>query len=155
LHSQHLIFIVPAFTFTDRSLLFLSIRLGRLITNRIHQRMAPHDQHLIGPNMGILADLWHKDGVRQQDLAVSSIKDKATITRGLQALEKEGLVLRAPDPVDKRTKRIYITPQGRKVVQRVAPIAQEVMAGAQEGIPPEDLATYERVLQQLYDNLNN
>ena len=131
------------------------IRLGRLITNQVHQRMAPEDQFLVGHNMGILTDLSEKDGVRQQDLAVSSIKDKATITRGLQSLEKEGLVLRTADPVDRRTKRIYITPKGRKVVQRVMPLAHEVMAGARESISPEDLATCERVMRQLYENLNS
>lgn len=139
---------------SEHALLFLTIRLGRLITNAVHQQMPPEDQHLIGPHMGILADLAHKDGVRQQDLAITSIKDKATIARGLKALEQEGLVLRAPDPVDKRTKRIYITPKGRKTVQRVFPLAEKVLVQAQEGVADDELAICTKVLRQMYDNLN-
>lgn len=139
---------------SEHALLFLTIRLGRLITNAVHQQMPPEDQHLIGPHMGILADLAYKDGVRQQDLAITSIKDKATIARGLKALEQAGLVLRAPDPVDKRTKRIYITPKGRKTVQRLFPLAEKVLEQAQENIADEELAICTKALRQMYDNLN-
>ncbi len=136
------------------ALLFLTIRLGRLVTNRIDQQLEPEDQSLIGPHIGVLHDLYHKDGVRQQDLAISSIKDKATIARALKSLEEKALVVRTADPVDRRTKRIYITPKGRKTIERIKPVGIAVMEEAQMGVPEEELAACQRVLQQLYDNLN-
>lgn len=144
---------VPTAHFFERSLLSLTIRVGKLITIRVHQLMSADDQALVGPNMGILVDLSQKDGVRQQDLAVVAIKDKATIARGLKSLEESGLVLRMEDPIDRRTKRIYITAEGRKLVQRVFPLAKEVIDRAGVGIPTEDLQVCHRVLKQMYENL--
>ena len=108
----------------------------------------------MGPHMGVLHDLMQTDGTRQQDLAISCVKDKATITRSLRLLEKEGMVLRSPDPVDKRTKRIYNTPEGRRFFQRVFPTAQEIMEEAKMGISADDLSASINVLQKMYDNLN-
>lgn len=135
-------------------LLFLTIRLGRMITSKMYSKLNQEDQHLMGPHMGVLADLYRNDGVRQQDLAISSFKDKATITRSLKLLEREALVLRTPDPIDKRTKRIYITPKGRKVYHTILPLGQETIAEAQEGVSEEQLETCVEVLQKMYDNLS-
>ena len=71
----------------------------------------------------------------------------------LKILEEEALVLRAPDPIDRRTKRIYITPKGRKVLDRMHPLGLEVMEEARAGIAADDLEIYDRVVKQLYDNL--
>ena len=140
--------------YTPNPLLRLTIRLGRLITNKIHQQLGQEDQHLMGPHMGILADLYQQDGVRQQDLAMSSIKDKATITRSVRFLEKEELVIRTDDPTDRRTKRIYITTKGRQLYQKMLPIGHTILEKAKEGIDPADLATCRRVLEKMYGNLN-
>lgn len=104
--------------------------------------------------MGIIADLCQQDGVRQQSLAMSSLKDKATITRSVNFLEQEGLVMRTPDPTDRRTKRIYITAKGRQVYQKMLPLGYEILEQAQQDIEAEDLAVCQRVLQQMYNNLN-
>lgn len=141
-------------TASSDPLLILTIRLGRLVTNKVQQLLDKEDQHLMGPHMGILADLNQQDGVRQQDLATSSLKNKATITRSVSFLEREGLALRSPDPTDRRTKRIYITSKGRQVCQMMHPLGQQVLGQAKEGIAAEELAICQRVLQKMYDNLN-
>jgi DNA-binding MarR family transcriptional regulator len=134
-------------------LLLLSIRLGRRFTNLLQQRMDAVDQHLIGPHMGILTDLGHTDGVRQQDLAVSSLKDKATITRALRSLAAEGLVRRTPDPHDKRSKRIFLTDKGREVLARAWEHGRQLLAEATQGVDADGLAQGLAVLNKMYHNL--
>lgn len=124
-----------------------------MVTNKIYNKLSQEDQHLMGPHLGVLSDLYQNDGVRQQDLAISSFKDKATITRSLKLLEGEELVLRTADPVDKRSKRIYITTKGRKMYQSILPLGQEIIQEAQDGITTQDLQTCIGVLQKMYDNL--
>jgi DNA-binding MarR family transcriptional regulator len=145
---------VTKHTYSSDPLLFFIIRLGRLVTNKMSQKLGEEEQRFMGPHMGILHDLVIKDGTRQQDLAISSLKDKATIARSLRLLEKEGMVLRSPDPTDRRTKRIFITPKGKRFFQRVFPSAQEIMEEAKSGISPDDLSASIKVLQKMYDNLN-
>lgn len=135
-------------------LLFFIIRLGRLVTNKISQKLGEEEQRFIGPHMGVLHDLIRNNGTRQQDLAVSSLKDKATIARSVRLLEKEGMVERTTDSNDRRTKRIYITTKGRHFFQCISPTAQEIIREAKTDIPPEDLSAAIHVLQKMYNNLN-
>ncbi|MEL7222722.1 MAG: MarR family transcriptional regulator [Bacteroidota bacterium] len=100
-------------TYSFDPLLFFIIRLGRLVTNKMSQRLGKEEQQFLGPHVGILHDLLLNNGTRQQDLAISSVKDKATIARSVKFLETEGMVERTTDPHDRRTKRIYITTKGR------------------------------------------
>jgi DNA-binding MarR family transcriptional regulator len=44
--------------------------------------------------------------------------DKSVITATVDALEAKGLVVRAPDPGDRRVRRPTLTPSGRRVCRR-------------------------------------
>ncbi|KGE88544.1 MarR family winged helix-turn-helix transcriptional regulator [Phaeodactylibacter xiamenensis] len=139
-----------AVEFPVNSLVFLTNRVGRLLANEIRKRTALDELGLSAQHMGILVDLWVKEGVRQQDLAVSNIKDKGTIARALQSLEAANIVVRIPDQEDKRNKLIYLTHRGRSLREELLPEAQQTVQEATEGIPEEDLAICKRVLSQIY-----
>ena len=69
------------------SIIFLTNRVGRLLASHIRFQNESEEYARMLPHIGILVDLWEKDGVRQQDLAISLIKDKGTIARALTAME--------------------------------------------------------------------
>lgn len=107
------------------------------------------------PHIGVLVDLWREDGVRQQDLAVSIIKDKGTIARALDSMERQNLVVRVTDPNDKRNKRIYLTHKGKAVRHELFPHAEAVINKASEDISEEEMAICQKVLAKVYQNLNH
>lgn len=137
------------------SLLFLTLRVGRLLTIEVRKLLEEHDgSNAIQPtHIAVLVDLWTKDGVRQQDLALSTIKDKGTITRTLDYLEKENYVVRVTDREDKRNKRIYLTHKGKEMEARLMPFTKEVVHAATDNISIEDLRTCKDVLAKVYSNL--
>ncbi|MCW2896911.1 MAG: hypothetical protein QOJ33_2202 [Chloroflexota bacterium] len=51
--------------------------------------------------------------------------DKSVITATLDSLEAKGLVVRAPDPRDRRVRRPTLTSRGRKVCQRATALAHQ------------------------------
>lgn len=136
------------------SLVFLTNRVGRLLANDIQRRMHREIEELQTTHMGVLVDLWLRDGQRQQDLAVSLIKDKGTITRALDAMERNNVVVRVPDERDRRNKRIFLTHKGRKLREVILPHTESVQQEATCGIPEGDLETCKRVLLKMYENLN-
>ena len=135
------------------SLVFLTNRVGRLLANQIRLRSDMESLGLMPHHMGILVELWAKDGLRQQDLAVSVIKDKATIARALDYLEEENIVVRVPDPSDKRNKRIYLTHKGKALHQQIWPHAESVVKEVLKEVDPKDLETCKRVLEYVYHKL--
>lgn len=142
-----------AVKFPINSLVFLTNRVGRLLANDIRKRTALDEMGLSAQHMGILVDLWVEEGVRQQDLAVSNIKDKGTIARALQSLEAANIVVRVPDREDKRNKLIYLTHRGRSLREELMPEAQQAVREATVGIPKEDLETCKRVLSQILQKI--
>ncbi|MCB0558777.1 MAG: MarR family transcriptional regulator [Lewinellaceae bacterium] len=136
------------------SLVFLTNRVGRLLANEIRLRSGMERLGLMPHHMGILVELWAKDGLRQQDLAVSIIKDKATIARALDHLEAENIVVRVPDSNDKRNKHIYLTHKGKKLHQQIWPHAESVMKEVLENVEQQDLEACKRVLEHIYHKLN-
>jgi DNA-binding MarR family transcriptional regulator len=54
----------------------------------------------------------------QLDLSALVKIDKSVITATLDSLEAKGLVVRAPDPRDRRVRRPTLTSRGRKICQR-------------------------------------
>lgn len=137
------------------SLVFLTNRVGRLLSNVIRKKLEEEEgpQVLQSTHLGVLVDLWMQDGVRQQDLAVSTIKDKGTITRTLNFLEQENLVVRVTDRSDKRNKRIYLTHKGKELQHQLMPYAELATTGATENISADELRTCKDVLVKLYKNL--
>lgn len=104
--------------------------------------------------MAILADLYNEPkGIRQQELAVSAIKDKATIARSLAQMEKVGLVTRKTDHDDRRNKLISLTQKGRDIFVHFQPVKEQVMGLATQEISPAELAQCKRTLAQIYRNL--
>ena len=134
--------------------MFLTNRVGRLLANEIRLRSDMEGLGLMSHHMGILVELWAKDGLRQQDLAVSTIKDKATIARALDHLEAENIVVRVPDTNDKRNKRIYLTHKGKELHQQIWPHAESVMKEVLADIEQQDLEACKRVLEHVYHKLN-
>ena len=54
-------------------------------------------------------------------LAEEAAVTRATMTGLIDTLEKDGLVTRVPDPVDRRTVHVRLTDQGRSVLEEILP----------------------------------
>lgn len=53
-----------------------------------------------------------------QELAAELVMDRSTLGHNLRPLEREGLVVLATDPRDKRTRRLELTPEGKKRLEQ-------------------------------------
>ena len=102
----------------------------------------------------LLYHLWKQDGISQQELCLATFRDKPSITRLLDNLEKLEMVVRKPSPTDKRSKLIMLTETARGLQEKTMHIAAMTMNEALEGVASTDLESAKKVLQQVYDNLS-
>ena len=72
----------------------------------------------------VLSRLWESEGESQTVLAERTSKDRHNITRILDLLKKNGLVSREPDPKDSRSRRIFLTDEGRALKEKLIPIVK-------------------------------
>lgn len=136
------------------NLIYLTNRVGRQLSRLLLEQMEfegflPQPTH-----MGLLADLVEEDGVRQQDLALSTIKDKGTVARALGGLERAGIIRREVDTADRRQKRIYLSSKGLRMCAYARQNADRTLASATKNIDPEEFTLCLDVLQRVYANLH-
>jgi DNA-binding MarR family transcriptional regulator len=83
-----------------------------------------------------------------KDLAYEMSTDAPAATVAVNALEKQGLVVRTPHPTNGRIKLVSITPAGRAMVARVKAVLEQAPT-AFANLPPRDLKVLARALDRL------
>jgi DNA-binding MarR family transcriptional regulator len=101
----------------------------------------------------VLYHLWKEDGVSQQDLCDSTFRDKPSITRLVDNLEKLKLVKRTPSKNDRRKNLIYLTKEAQHLQDKTMAIAGETVNEALKGVSNAQIEVAKEVLQLVYDNL--
>ena len=102
----------------------------------------------------VLACLWQKDKVTQQALCTLTLKDKPSMTRLIDKLEKANLVTRVADHNDRRINLIHLTEAGSTLQQKATELVNEIVAKTLSNITEEELNVGRTVLKKILSNLN-
>ena len=89
----------------------------------------------------VMACLWKEDKVTQQKLCELTAKDKPSMTRLIDKLEKSRLVTRVSDPTDRRTNIIHLTSAGVALQAKATEIVMRVANRTLNGISEAELNT--------------
>jgi DNA-binding MarR family transcriptional regulator len=93
----------------------------------------------------ILYHLWKEDCLRQQELCNRTFRDKPSITRLVDNLEKQGLVNRHPSPTDRRIILECLTPAAQSLQELTLQLANATMEAALTGINKEEVEIVKKV----------
>jgi len=92
---------------------------------------------------------------RQNVLAERMGLEAMTLSTSLDRLEKRGLVLRQPDPADRRAKLVHLTAAGEEVLARIQPVSAGLRKDVSAGIDAADWERLMLMLKQVRANLQN
>ena len=103
----------------------------------------------------VLYHLWKEDGLSQQQLCDATFRDKPSITRLVDNLEKLQLVKRVSSKNDRRMNMIYLTPEAKELQAKTMELANQTLNEALDGVSVDQIEVAKLVLQQVYDNLSS
>ena len=107
----------------------------------------------ITPEQWVLLDSLHAlDGQTQNDLANGSFKDAPTISRILNILEKKGYARRENNDQDKRVRRVYLSQEGKDLVQKVTPTVEGLRRQGWNGLSESEYHEFLRITDRIFDN---
>jgi MarR family transcriptional regulator for hemolysin len=101
----------------------------------------------------ILISLKTRPTSNQRELADAVGIQGATLTHHLNAMEADGLITRRRDPGNRRVHQVGLTDQGEALFHRLASAAQTHDQRLRAGLGEDDLATLERLLVRLRENV--
>jgi DNA-binding MarR family transcriptional regulator len=134
------------------------LRLGYLIHDVSRLRRMMFDRALAP--LGITRSQWwvlafisRKDGLPQTQLANELDVGKVGVGALIDRLESSGFVLRQPDPVDGRVKRVVVTKQARGFLEKLRKETDKFNAQLNRGIDRKALEATSDALLAMKHNL--
>ena len=97
--------------------------------------------------------LWDAEVMSQQAIADIIQKDKNSVTKFIDSLEKKGLVYRQVNKTDRRVNNIVVSEEGLKLKARTTEVAIGMMRNVLKDIKEEDLMALDKVMNQIRDVL--
>lgn len=137
----------------NRSLGHLASRFSRVILRRLTTELVANGLAVTAEQYSLLVQLWEQNGLTQGALADRSAKDKTTMARLAAALESRGLIERRPGTSDGRERLVFLTDEGKAVMDRATELAGRILTEAQQDISPEQLELCRNVLRRACANL--
>ncbi|RHX88490.1 MarR family winged helix-turn-helix transcriptional regulator [Leptospira stimsonii] len=101
----------------------------------------------------LLNRLWENDKMTQNELSQKTIKDKTTVTRFLNDMEKDGLIRRVTSTADRRNNHVHLTAKGRSLKEKLIPIAKSVLADSVAGLDTKALEITLNSLMEIEKNM--
>jgi DNA-binding MarR family transcriptional regulator len=132
---------------------FITGKASTAIARRLQKNFKQNGMDITIEQWSVLYHLWKQDGVNQQELCNATFRDKPSITRLVDNLEKLKLVKRVASKEDRRRNLIYLTDTARKLQDQSMDLANQTLNEALEGVPAADIELCKQVLQKVYDNL--
>ncbi|MBS1947916.1 MAG: winged helix-turn-helix transcriptional regulator [Bacteroidetes bacterium] len=132
---------------------FITGKASTAIARRLQKKFNIASLNLTIEQWSVLYHLWKEDGKSQQELCSATFRDKPSITRLVDNLEKLQLVKRVASESDRRINKICLTRQGQKLQEQTMGLAEQTLNDALEGVPADQINLCKLVLQKVYDNL--
>ncbi len=106
------------------------------------------------PEQFLLIDLlWNQGPLSQQELADQLQKDKNSVTKLVDAIERKGFVVRQQNPVDRRSNTIILTDLANSLRDDAKNKGISILDKMLTGISDEELRTFLNTLNKLCSNM--
>lgn len=123
------------------------------IARRLQKKFNNASVNVTIEQWSVLYHLWKEDGISQQELCKATFRDKPSMTRLVDNLEKAGLVKRITSKVDRRKNLIVLTEKAKNMQEVCYTLAAETVEEALKGVNDANIEVCKVVLKQVYENL--
>jgi DNA-binding MarR family transcriptional regulator len=132
---------------------FITGKASTALARRLQKNFKQNGVDITIEQWSVLYHLWKQDGLSQQELCNATFRDKPSITRLVDNLEKLKLVRRVSSKEDRRMNLIFLTETAKRMQDTTMDLANQTLNEALVDVSPEDIELCKAVLQQVYDNL--
>ena len=103
----------------------------------------------------VLININSKEGTPATKIAPLMGLEARSLTRMLKNMEEKGLIFKKPDPVDKRSVRIFLTPEGKRKKEISVQTIKEFNLAVRELVSEEELETFFGVFYKINQVIEN
>ncbi len=134
---------------------FITGKASTAIARRLQKNFKLAGVDITIEQWSVLYHLWKEDGLSQQQLCDATFRDKPSITRLVDNLEKLGLVKRMADKTDRRVNKVFTTSEAQKLQELSMEVANQTLNEALVGVTNGQIEIAKEVLNMVYENLSS
>jgi DNA-binding MarR family transcriptional regulator len=122
----------------------------RLAITRLARRLRQESSSGLSPSLtAALATIERHGPIAPSELAELERVQRPTATRIVAGLDSAGLIVREPDPHDRRVVQLTASAEGRALLRRLRTRKTAYLARRLEKLEPDELATLESATELL------
>ena len=122
------------------------------LTQKLSERGFPEFASSHG---NILFQLSVNEKMTMGELAERINRDKSTTTVLVRKLESEGFISGTPDPSDKRSRIIFLTPKGKQFNKTAKALSEELLSTFYKGFSEQEKEDFFHSLLKIQENFKN
>lgn len=103
----------------------------------------------------VLININSKEGTPATKIAPLMGLEARSLTRMLKSMEEKELIFRKPDPIDKRSVRIFLTSEGKRKKEISVKTIMEFNEQVREVVNEQELIDFFRVFQKINQVIEN
>ncbi len=133
----------------------LTGKISTTINRALLRAFSQEDLSITTEQWSVLSCLWNEDKVTQSDLCELTRKDKPSMTRLIDNLQRSKIVVRVPHATDRRVNLIHLTQYGASLREKVNGIVQLVVDKALIDVSGSEVVVARNVLNKIIKNLDS
>lgn len=127
------------------------LRAEKAVVRLLSRELAPLGLKIA--QLDLLMNLRRHPGASQHEIAKRLLVGRSNVTMLLPSLEKDGLVLREPDPGDKRAFRLSLTQAGEKLLDQALKIYTAIIDRVMAQSSPAECDQMGELMRRIVDEL--
>ncbi|KZX65584.1 MarR family transcriptional regulator [Vibrio sp. HI00D65] len=140
---------------SDNTSLESIFRLVHSLKRQMSEQIESLDSEIAPMNIRVMKIITKKSPCTAMDIAHFLNRDKAQVTRLVNALINQELVKKSPNPEDKRSQLLVLTSKGGEIMTKVSNIDREMLQRMTKGMNEDELEQFSRIASKMAQNLEN
>ncbi|WP_394495782.1 MarR family winged helix-turn-helix transcriptional regulator [Shewanella sp. ENK2] len=138
----------------DRKSLEGLFQLVHVLKRQLHDNIEQLDIDVAPMHVRVLKIINKKSPCTAIDIANFLNRDKAQVTRLLNTLITQGLIVKEPNPEDKRSQCLRLTEESQLIMGKINQIDKQIYQQMTQGLADDELTLFQTVAQKMVANLN-
>ena len=139
---------------SDRNTLDSLFHLLHALKRQLHEQAGLLKLDITPMHIRVLKIIDRKKDCTAIDIASFLGRDKAQVTRLVNTLIEKGLLVKAPNPNDKRSHYLRITEAGDEIVAKIIDIDTDTIQKMTMNLSHKEIEEFQRVTHLMTENLS-
>ncbi len=140
---------------SDNTSLESIFRLVHSVKRQMSEQIESLDSEIAPMNIRVMKIITKKSPCTAIDIAHYLNRDKAQVTRLVNALINQELVEKSPNPEDKRSQLLILTDKGQEVMSKVSDIDRDMLKRMTKSMAEDELEQFRKIAKKMAQNLES